>query len=427
MAIEIVRSILPPPHEKPRHHNQQEETDVEQIVDYLTGASPIAPDLKAFTYPHNPGFDPPEYTEIFSEETHFHTYHPKPVEKTPAPVPVQKKMPASPLRRTLIRTGLAAGIVAATNIDTLATQAAYLSQEARLYAYFLADPNIRAIATASENQEIQRLKNPSFYDTSSFTNTRIVALGDSIARGENDTGADIAPAQIVVDRMNTFFQSPEAWRWQNEAWNGATTEKVLIQLEKVRESAWAESTDLVLSVGGNDTLAFVERPETITKINDLIANPKNPQLVQSFAHGVASFLSTYEKDFTKVMNQIKEIAQLPKSTIKRLYLYGVPPMGNAQGIVLPNGISFPMEGDIRYLATQVSILLNNTMAKVADQYVDDAPFDIVFVDTSSLTRDKFSDMHPNTMGYELIAHEQMKKGLTRLPNGEIRSHYDLTT
>lgn len=60
MAIEIVRSHLPPPFEKQVHHDRQQQDDVEHIIDYLTGASNISPDIAPFVYPYNPGFNPPK-------------------------------------------------------------------------------------------------------------------------------------------------------------------------------------------------------------------------------------------------------------------------------------------------------------------------------------------------------------------------------
>jgi len=322
-------------------------------------------------------------------------------------------------RRTFFKgTLLAAAGWAGQNLD----QAERASRSLKLVWYLTTDPALKNLAYPPSIEKALFTQNPTLYDQHALNQTHIITLGDSIARGEIDGGDDRAPAGFIVGKMNRFLAA-DSWKWQNEAWNGATTENVLTQIENLHVKNPTVPTDIMLSVGGNDTLTFVKTPETIERIDQLIKDPQDPELLRLFAQNIQRFLARFKSNFTDVLDSMKNISD-KDIAMQRLYIHGVPDMGNAKNIVLPTGKKFPLEGDIRTIANHVSKLLNYTIVTaIADT---DTRFDIVFVDNSSLQREHFSDMHPNQKGYELIADHQMRQGVIQIPRREPISLYALT-
>lgn len=325
--------------------------------------------------------------------------------------------PPSVGRRRLLQTGaLLAGSWAMQNID----QAERMVKTLRLAWYLATDPSFKNLAFPPSIEHTLSTQQPTRYDDMSLQQTHIITFGDSIARGEVDGESDAAPAGFIVGKMNRFL-AKDSWKWQNEAWNGATTDNVVTQIRNVHIRQPHVPTDVLLSVGGNDTLMFVNTPETLEKIDQLLADPSDPKLLRLLAQRVGQFLSVYKHDFHEVLTAME--ARFEKDVaMQRLYVHGIPDMGNAKHIVLPTGKKLPLDGDIRTIAHHVSKLLNYTVLSAIHE--TDAPFDIVFVDNSLLQPEHFSDMHPNRAGYELIANQQMKQGVVVFPQGK-KSLYEL--
>lgn len=322
-------------------------------------------------------------------------------------------------RRTLFKKALLAGAAwAGQNID----QAERVYARLRLVAYLATDPALKNLAYPPSIEKILFAQHPTTYGEAALQKTHIITFGDSIARGEVDGDDDRAPAGFIVGKMNRFLAT-DSWKWQNEAWNGATTKNVITQIENLKVKNPDVSTDVLLSVGGNDTLAFIKTPETIERIDQLIKDPSDPELLRLFAQSIQRFLTTFRNDLTDVVNSMRTISA-QRIAMQRLYIHGVPDMGNAKNIVLPTGKKFLLEGDIRTIASHVSKLLNYTiLTAIADT---DTDFDVIFIDNSPLQREHFSDMHPNRKGYELMADHQMRQGVVQLYQREPVSLYTLT-